>query len=305
MNILIIGASGFIGGHILKVAKSRGHKVALALRNFSKLECINVNQKIPLNKHEFITSLIKLNNEQNIDMVIHAAGVINVRKSESKSINAELTRLILEGLSRLDNHPRLVYISSVSAINSLGVYGLDKRKSEELIVNNYDNWTILRPALVYGAGDKKNIGTLIKIVKLFPIIPVFRESITLQPLHIDDLVHVILRLSPYLGKNRIYTLAGPQQQSFIYIVNAIISATKSSALIILISLKSFRRLIYVASKIIFFYRFPVQQISGLSDHAPWDISLARQELGFNPRAFDEGIVQVVDNFEQGDVDGQG
>jgi len=160
-------------------------------------------------------------------------------------------------------------------------------------MKGYDNWTILRPSLVYGLGDKKNIGTLIKFIKLSPITPVFKENICLQPLHVKDLVSTILKLTSGIGKNKIYTLAGPNLEKYSEIVIKIIKATKSRTVIIPISLKTFQLLIKVASKLIYFYRFPVQQISGLSNHPPWDISLAQKELEFNPLKFDDGIAEVI------------
>lgn len=195
MAILVIGGTGFIGSHLVVSLKKQGHEVILFNGDISKREDIE-----------------KFNGQQGISCVIHLAAVINSRdKNLFWKINVEGTKNIID-LSRRLSASRLIFLSSIRAISTIkDPYTESKRVAEELVAKSGLSYIILRPSLIYGSGDNKNISSLIKLAKQLPIVPVL--PFRMQPLFIDDLIKAILACLD-LSAGQIINVVGPEIISF-------------------------------------------------------------------------------------------
>jgi len=122
MNILISGASGFIGRHLKKYLLRRGHNVlALQRKNSHSPPYWNIDKKI-----------IDLGKYEQIDIVVHLAGEniakgrwTKKKKEEIKLSRIKGTRLLCEYISSLRYKPKLLIAAS-----AIGFYG--DRGEEEL-----------------------------------------------------------------------------------------------------------------------------------------------------------------------------
>jgi nucleoside-diphosphate-sugar epimerase len=86
-----------------------------------------------------------------------------------------------------------------------------KREAEQFIQTQYRiPWTIIRPTMIYGHKDDRNISRLVRIVARYPILPLIGHGGSLiQPVLIHDLVkaHEKALLNPkYYGKS--YDIGG-------------------------------------------------------------------------------------------------
>ena len=173
MNILLTGASGFLG-HILHSA----------LRN---------NVVYTLGRHNSsITADISVSVTQNLpkcDLVIHAAGKAHVvpRNSQEEdaffTVNVQGTKNLLNALKKSFLPKNFVFISSVAVyginegvlineeqpLNAMDPYGISKIQAESII----QQWckehgiicTILRLPLVVGPNPPGNLGRMINAIK--------------------------------------------------------------------------------------------------------------------------------------------
>ncbi len=85
-----------------------------------------------------------------------------------------------------------------------------KRAAEKVVRDSGLSYVIIRPGMLYGPGDKKNIGLLAALAQKLPFLPVL--SFRIQPLFIADLVRVIAGCLAGPDKN-IYNVAGPETLS--------------------------------------------------------------------------------------------
>src|SRR5262249_14420031 len=103
------------------------------------------------------------------DVVVHLAGVVSaVRETVFVSANVDATRVVASAAR--DAGTRLVHISSLAAAgpaapsaprseddvpSPITAYGRTKLEGERVIQGMTDlRWTILRPGVVYGPGDR-------------------------------------------------------------------------------------------------------------------------------------------------------
>ena len=159
MNVLITGASGFIGSFLCEESLRRGFSTWAALRSTSSRRWLQYEglQFVELdltNPKTLNSQLSTLNSHW--DVVIHAAGATKCLKAEDFDFhNYQCTRNLVEALMELDMMPRqFIYLSSLSATYG-SIYGESKLKTEAWLQQTInEGLVIFRPTGVYGPREK-------------------------------------------------------------------------------------------------------------------------------------------------------
>lgn len=183
MNVLVTGATGFLGEYIIDELLQNGYRVAAFGRNEKKgIELTLKKGEISFIKGDFENMLDLEKVEENVDSVIHAGGLSTVWGSWEDFYNANIkgTENILK-FCRQRKIKKLVFISSPSIYakaedgffikeeeapedNSLNFYIKSKLIAEGKIKNSKDiPWTIIRPRGLFGIGDTSIIPRLLKL----------------------------------------------------------------------------------------------------------------------------------------------
>jgi len=200
-KVLITGASGFLGFHLIEAALANNLDVYAAVRIGSNIDHLK-NLPITFAYPDF-TNLFKLREEiisRQYAYIIHAAGLTKANsRQEYNLVNAEYSFNLGKAAEQAkDSIKKFIYISSLAAIgplnninetineftpaNPVTAYGKSKLMAETMLQQLSIPLVILRPTAVYGPRDK-GIFILFKSVKR--------------------------GLEPYLGSHK-------QQLSFIY-----------------------------------------------------------------------------------------
>lgn len=290
MNILITGITGFVGHQTATQLASEGHTIHAMVRSHSDKSVAVSQTTYDNNGAQAVAKAIALHN---IEAVIHLAGTINGSPEELRSGNSELMRQIVDGLSTRPDIP-LVFVSSVSALMEGVPYGKEKRRCEEILEHSpIKHWTILRPSLVYGPGDTKNVAALVHMVRKLPIIPVpGKHTAKLQPLHVDDLV-TMLNTALTLDGTRNLITSGPAQLTLWAMLEAIESAMNIRRFKIPLSLPLLRQCVKLMDKALPFLNLPVQQLETMDKQPFWDGTEAARLFNVQPRDFQKGIHATI------------
>jgi len=189
MAILITGGKGFIGSRTIALLKEKGYEVV-----FFEGDIANRSQ------------VLRSEPREKIEAVIHLAGAINKKDAGIfRRANIEGTENIVDFFKK-NKVKRLIFLSSLKVLSgSNNPYVNSKKEAEKIIVNSGIPYVILRPSMVYGPGDKKNIGFLLKLAKILPIMPGLKFR--MQLLFVDDLAKIIME-SLSLPPNQIINIAG-------------------------------------------------------------------------------------------------
>lgn len=151
MITVVTGANGFIGRHLCTTLARRGYETRPVVRaDFTD------------NRFERIVD--------GADVLIHAAGATRApTRAKLRASNVELTRRALDA-ARKAGVGRFVFVSSQAAAGPaqslaqpsreedkpapVEEYGISKRDAERLVRDSGLSATIVRPAAVYGPGDR-------------------------------------------------------------------------------------------------------------------------------------------------------
>lgn len=171
-RVLITGASGFVGYHLINEALKNDLEVFAAVRkssNINHLKDLNIQYTdLAYNDPE---SLKKDIEEKKYTYIIHAAGVTRARTIEEyNTINAQYTFNLAKAAVESGVVKKFVLVSSLAAIgplnniegiideqtapNPVTAYGASKLLAEQKLKTiTRLNYTILRPTAVYGPRD--------------------------------------------------------------------------------------------------------------------------------------------------------
>ena len=216
--ILVTGASGFIGRHLVAALVADGGDVRALVRSDAGARAMPAGVDIVRGDVTDAGSLRRV--AAGVDLVFHLAGVY---RGDAAVIRASHVGGTANLLASLDPGTRVVYVSSTSVYgwdqtwpahhnsptNPVSPYGEAKLAAERLI----SAWTagptvIARPTITYGAGDER--GMLARAVKLMARgvrwFPGDGQN-RIHLLHVDDLVRGLLLLG-HKGDGA-YVFAGP------------------------------------------------------------------------------------------------
>lgn len=188
MNILITGASGFIGQNLIQSLIDTEHSISA---------CIN-KTPLPFNVKIFkfdFANMLKITDWlpylTNIDVVINCVGIIAENKKHSFEIMHEKAPIALFKACEKSQVKRVIQVSALGADNSAQVaYHKTKKQADDYLRNSTLEWLVLRPSLVFGEGGK-SFNYFQKLSKL-PLIPLIGKGQQLiQPVQINLLIKTI------------------------------------------------------------------------------------------------------------------
>lgn len=184
--LAVTGGTGFVGGHLLRMAVEAGHDIRALTRRPQPDEPAITWLEGALDRPDSLARLC-----QGAQAVIHIAGLISGSRAEFEAVNMEGTAALVAA-ARSAGAKHFIHISSLAAREpELSGYGWSKAGSERLVEASGLDWTILRPPAVFGPGDRETL-ELFRMAKrgFVALPPKGRFSV----IHVEDLCRLILAL---------------------------------------------------------------------------------------------------------------
>ena len=165
-KILLLGSTGQVGQELLKTLQPLGEIVSLNRQQLDltqvsqiKDNIVSIEPNIIVNASAY-TAVDKAEKDEEIAMAINAVAP-KVMAQAAREITAHLVHISTDYVFNGKNHTP--YLEE-DLTNPLGVYGKSKLLGEQGVIQNCNNYTILRTAWVYGAKGHGNfVKTMLRL----------------------------------------------------------------------------------------------------------------------------------------------
>lgn len=207
--ILLTGATGFIGGHVLKALSERNMHIRCLVRK--PIESENPNISYVTGDVLDYNSLVEAT--EGVDTVYYFIHMMGKQKEQEK-FNV-LDRNAINNMikaCKVNEVKRIIHLTGMSdPLDKLSTHLASRREVEEIIKKSGIDYTIFRASVIIGKGGAA-FDILDTVVRLFLVIPVLSWNNTkIQPIYIGDVVRYLAEcLDKKETINKCFDIGGPE-----------------------------------------------------------------------------------------------
>jgi nucleoside-diphosphate-sugar epimerase len=205
-KVVITGANGFIGSRLSNYF-SEHYDVTPLVRKNADINLLKDNLDINFINYKDMNAITKVFDGK--DILIHCAAITRGKDwTDFKKNNVQLTEILIEIANQTPSIKHVIFLSSQAAAgpaisvkpktetdmcNPISLYGKSKLLAEHQIKKKCQKpYTIIRPAAVYGPGDKDFLHYF-KLINKGLSFSVGKDDKFLNMIYVDELVSLIER----------------------------------------------------------------------------------------------------------------
>jgi uncharacterized protein YbjT (DUF2867 family) len=214
MQILLTGATGFIGSRIAVALRQAGHRLVLPMRH--------PPAEPPPGARTAAVDFLQANSVPHwlpllagVDVVINAVGILQERGAQTfDALHVRAPCALFDACVQA-GVKRVVQISALGADEAADTgYHLSKKAADDHLLSLPLEAVVVQPSLVFGLGGAST-SLFLKLATLPLVALPDGGRQTVQPVHVDDLVEAVCRLAtapaPVRGR---MALVGPRPMAF-------------------------------------------------------------------------------------------
>lgn len=194
MNILVLGGSGFIGSHVCEKLAAAGHSITVPTRRLDAAKHL-----LPLPRLTLLRC--DVHNPQQLtqavaghDLLINLVAVLHGSQQRFEQVHVELPRRIVAA-SQAAGLKRVIHISSIGAApDAPSMYLRSKGRGEQVWADSGLMVNLLRPSVVFGAGDKL-LNVFAALQRVAPFVPLAGADTQFQPVWVEDVAQAVVALT--------------------------------------------------------------------------------------------------------------
>lgn len=290
-DILLTGATGFTGGFVCQQLFQRGIQFDCLVRPTAKTEKLK----------QYHLRLVEgdLNDIESLCRVFPGYHtLINVA-----SIGFGAAPNIVKACQDC-GVKRAIFVSTTAIFTQLNAKSKVVRQAAEKVIRESDlDYTILRPTMIYGTPQDRNMIRLLRLIERSPLIPIPGSGQSLQqPVHVEDVAWAICEvINQPKTYRQDYNISGGQVLSYNDVVQIAGQALGKKPLLWHIPIHLFLNLIKMANSLGLKMPVSQEQVLRLNEDKVFDYSAAQADFNYSPRSFTEGIAQEVALLRRGQL----
>lgn len=216
--VTVFGGTGFVGSRIVADLLAAGARVRVATRHPQSVYFLRPSGGVG----QVVGIACACRTEQDIervvagsDMVVNCIGILYEKgRATFSHVHTDLPVWMARACA-IHGVGRFVHLSALAVDRARSEYAISKLSGENGAKQAFPDITILRPSVIFGAGDNFT-NKFASMVRVLPFLPLFGGGISkFQPVYVGDVADAVVRaLSCSGAAGRIYELGGPEVLTF-------------------------------------------------------------------------------------------
>jgi len=195
-TVALIGGSGFVGTVLANRLERSGARTRVLTRNREHARGVwslpnTTSIELDVYDQTALTQAIA-----GCNAVVNLVGILNERGDDGRGfarVHVELTERVLAACQQ-SAVPRYLHMSALNAASDAPSHYLQsKGRAEALIAASPVHCAVLRPSVMFGAGDGL-FSRFSKLLQLLPCLPLAGAGVRFQPVYVGDIAELTLQL---------------------------------------------------------------------------------------------------------------
>jgi uncharacterized protein YbjT (DUF2867 family) len=281
--VLVVGATGFLGRRVVARLTERGFVVRALVRPETSARSLPAAVERVLGDLADYDSLARA--LLGMNAVVNAAGTVYDKPPDTyERVHVQGTRNLVRAATA-QGVERLVHVSAIGARAYAGArFHQTKWQGEEAVRESRLRWTILRPAVMWGPGDRF-VGPLSKALRRAPILPVIGHGAReVQPIHVEDVAEaVVAALERLETVGQSYDLVGPERVTVKELLQSLARAVSGPRWSVHVPTLLVKPLASALHQLLEKPPLTPDMMALLEEDATGDLEPLRRDLGLEPR----------------------
>lgn len=301
-TVLVTGANGFVGSHMVPALIDAGHRVLALVRDpegaAQVTSRLTPEQRAAVEirtgdvtKPDTLPAALA-----GADAVLHLVALPRDWDGGAtlRLVNTEGTRNLLTA-TKDTGVRRFVHLGALAVVDDPDLhYGSTKAKGMALVRESGLDWTILSPSLLFGPRDGF-FNILGDLVRMSPgIVPITgKGDARFQPLAIGDLARVaVMTLADDATIGREFPLGGPRYWTYREIVEEVLRGMGKKRALVPMPVALIRLVATVSEKVRLPFPVATDQLRQLKHDNIGPVDSVKAGFGFDPRPMEGGLTHL-------------
>ncbi|HJP34158.1 MAG TPA: NAD(P)H-binding protein [Candidatus Latescibacteria bacterium] len=281
-TVLVTGGTGYTGRRLLHRLRGCGAHVRVLARSTSDLAGMPEHVEIIQGDLEEPDSLVSaLGGVRYVYHLAHVRFTANLLRSLTTDVEHVVIVSSLRALSRVPSATVDQVLQGESAAITPGPA-------------TSASWTILRPSMIFGDGDDRNISRLVDRVRRRALIPAVGRARLHQPVYVEDVLDAVLACpTNSRARGQTYAIAGARPLTWDELVSTIGHLVGERPRTVPVPAAAAASVLGLIEALGLTLPVRAEQVRRMLEDKAFDIEPARRDLGFSPLSFGDALQRIL------------
>lgn len=213
-NILVLGGTGFVGRHVCEKLQRQGWSITVPTRRAINAKAVQHLPRLTVLEADVHDEATLTRLLAGHDAVVNLIAILHGSEQAFERAHVTLPQTLARAC-QASGVTRLVHVSALGvALDGPSRYQRSKARGEEVLRQAGLALTVLRPSVIFGAGDRF-LNLFAQLQAVFPVVPLAGASARFQPVWVEDVAKAVVsalldRGLPMSSVGQTFECAGPE-----------------------------------------------------------------------------------------------